>query len=168
MFPTRLIRYTGIAVLGLLAILTGKVGAVLPPDAVEGLKADAQAVLEVKVLEVQSAAAPAERFDVVYRMEVISVLRSSTRVEPGEIIQVRSYGVSQALLENGFVGPKVPALLEPGWIGTAYLDPDPQASGAEAEAERQFVIAAHGDSFEDLPPGPPSLEYSVMPPEGER
>ena len=168
MFPTRLIRYTGIAVLGLLAILTGKVGAVLPPDAVEGLKADAQAVLEVKVLEVQSAAAPApaERFDVVYRMEVISVLRSSTRVEPGEIIQVRSYGVSQALLDRGFVGPKIPALLEPGWIGTAYLDSDPQASGADVE--RQFVIAAHGDSFVELPPGPPALKYSVMPPEGEQ
>jgi hypothetical protein len=166
MTPTGLIRYAGIAVLGLVAILAAKVGAVLPPDAVEGLKADAQAVLEVKVLEVQTAADPAERFDVVYRMEVISVLRSTTRVKPGETIQVRSYGVSQALLDRGFVGPKIPALLEPGWIGTAYLDPDPQASGADAE--RQFVIAAHGDSFLEMPPGPPSLKYIVMPPEGEQ
>jgi hypothetical protein len=60
----------------------------------------------------------------------------------------------------------IPALLEPGWIGTAYLDPDPQAS--DADAARQFVIAAHGDSFVEMPPGPPSLEYSVMPPEGEQ
>jgi hypothetical protein len=166
MNTTRLIRYTAIVVVGLVAIMAGKVGAVLPPDAVEGLKADAQAVLEVKVLEVQSAADPAERFDVVYRMEIISVLRSTVQVEPGETIRVRSYGVSQALLESGFVGPKVPALLEPGWIGTAYLDPDPQASGPDAG--RQFVIAAQGDSFVDLPPGPPSLRYSVPPPEGER
>ncbi|RKT37949.1 hypothetical protein [Thiocapsa rosea] len=166
MTPTRLVRYTGITVLGLLAILAGKAGAVLPPDAVEGLKADAQAVLEVKVLEVQTAADPAERFDVVYRMEVISVLRATTRVEPGETIRVRSYGVSQALLDRGFVGPKIPALLEPGWIGTAYLDPDPQASGSDAV--RQFTIAAHGDSFVEMPPDPPSLEYTVMPPEGEQ
>jgi hypothetical protein len=142
MTQTRVVRYTGIVVLGLFAILAAKVGAVLPPDAVEGLKADARAVLEVKVLEVQTAADPAERFDVVYRMEVISVLRATTRVEPGETIRVRFYGVSQALLDRGFVGPKIPALLEPGWIGTAYLDPDPQASGPE----RQFVIAADGPS----------------------
>ena len=163
---TKLIRSTGIAAVGLLAILAGKVGAVLPPDAIEGLKTDAQAVLEVKVLEVQTAADPAERFDIVYRMEVVSVLRSTMRVEPGETIRVRSYGVSQALLDRGFVGPKIPALLEPGWIGTAYLDPDPQASGPDAG--RQFTIAAHGDSFVELPPGPPALKYSVMPPEGEQ
>ncbi len=162
----RSIRYTTIAVLALLAILLGKAGAVLPPDAVEGLKANAQAVLEVKVLEAQLPEVPTERFDIHYRMEIISVLRATTSVQPGEIIRVRSYGVSQALLEQGFVGPKVPALLEPGWIGTAYLDPDPQASGPDAV--RQFVIAAHGDSFVALPPGPPSLKYRVMPTEGER
>ncbi|CRI66854.1 conserved exported hypothetical protein [Thiocapsa sp. KS1] len=166
MSATTQTRYTGVAGFALLAILSGKADAVLPPDAVEGLKADAQAVLEVKVLEVQTAADPAERFDVVYRMEVISVLRSTTRVEPGETIRVRSYGVSQSLLDRGFVGPKIPALLEPGWIGTAYLDPDPQASGNDTG--RQFVIAAHGDSFVEMPPGPPSLEYSVMPSEGEQ
>ena len=163
---TRLMRSTAIAFFGLLAILAGKVGAVLPPDAVEGLKADAQVVIEVKVLEVQTAADTSERFDVVYRMEVISVLRASVPVQPGETIRVRSYGVSQALLDSGFVGPKIPALLEPGWIGTAYLDPDPQAAGPDTE--RQFVIAAHGDSFVEMPPGPPSLEYTVMPSEGER
>jgi hypothetical protein len=46
---TCFIRSTGIAVFGLIAILAGTVGAVLPPDAVEGLKTDAQAVLEVSV-----------------------------------------------------------------------------------------------------------------------
>lgn len=157
-------RYTIIAALGLLAVLAGQAGAVLPPDAVEALQAKAQAVLEVKVLEVQVPPDPAERFDVLYRMEVISVLRASTRVQAGETIQVRSYGISQALQDQGFVGPKIPARLEPGWIGTAYLDPDPRASGPNAA--RQFVIAAHGDSFVTLPPGPPSLKYRVMPAEG--
>lgn len=166
MSSTRLIRSTAVAVVGLLAILAGKVGAVLPPDAVDELKAQAQAVLEVKVLEVQTASDPAERFDVVYRMEVISVLRATMRVEPGEIIRVRSYGVSQELLDRGFVGPKTPALLEPGWLGTAYLDLDTQASGPDGA--RHFVIAVHGDSFVILPPGPPSVTYTVMPPEADR
>jgi hypothetical protein len=164
MSATTQTRYTGVAGFALLAILSGTVGAVLPPDAVEGLKADAQAVIEAKVLEVQTAADTSERFDVVYRMEILSVLRSTMRVEPGETIRVRSYGVSQTLLDRGFVGPKIPAFLEPGWVGTAYLDPDPQASGPNTE--RQFVIAAHGDSFVEMPPGPPSLEYTVMPSEG--
>ncbi|NCA73065.1 MAG: hypothetical protein EOM91_24035, partial [Sphingobacteriia bacterium] len=103
MTMTKLIRSTGIAAVGLLAILAGKVGAVLPPDAVEGLKTDAQSVLEVKVLQVETPPSPAERFDVLYRMEILSVLRSTVRVKPGETIQVRSYGVSQALLDSGFV-----------------------------------------------------------------
>lgn len=162
----RSIRYTTIAILALLAILVGKASAVLPPDAVEGLEANAQAVFEVKVLEVQVPPDPTERFDIHYRMEIISVLRATAPLQPGEIIQVRSYGVSQALLDQGFVGPKSPALLEPGWVGTAYLDPEPRASGPESA--RQFVIAAHGDSFVALPPGPPSLRYRVMPAEGER
>lgn len=163
---TRSIRNQAIIALGLLAILVGKAGAVLPPDAAEGLKANAQAVLEVKVLEVSVQPETTGPFDVRYRMEIISVLHSRTRVQPGEIIEVRSYGVSQTSLDQGFVGPKVPALLEPGWIGTAYLDPDPKAS--DPDTGRQFVIAAHGDSFVELPPGPPSLEYSVMPSEGEQ
>jgi hypothetical protein len=34
--------------------------------------------------------------------------------------------------------------------------------------DAQLVIAAHGDSFAELPPGSPSLKYTVMPPEGEQ
>jgi hypothetical protein len=46
----------------------------------------------------------------------------------------------------------------PGWIGVAYLKPDPKASGREAR--RQF-IAAGGDSFKENPPGPPSATYTT-------
>ena len=88
-------------------------------------------------------------------MEVLSTLRSAARVQPGDTIVVRAYARTKEALDRGFVGPKVPALLAPGWIGTAYLNPDPEASGPEAA--RQFVIAAHGDSFELLPPTPHPL-----------
>jgi hypothetical protein len=154
-------RFARVAMLALFAALAGQAAAVLPPDAVDKLKANAKVVLEVKVLDVVAPAVPVDRFDVFYRMEILSVLRSSAQVHPGDTIRVRSYGVSQALLDQGFVGPKVPALLNRGWIGTAYLDPDPQASGSNARS--QFVIAADGDSLVELPPGPPSLQYTVMP-----
>ena len=51
--------------------------------------------------------------------------------------------------------PKVPACLAPGWIGVAYVNPDPKASGSEAR--RQFAIAVDGDgdSFVEERPGPP-------------
>jgi len=57
-----------------------------------------------------------ERFDVLYRMEIISVLRSTSRVQPGETVTVRSYGLGKEARERG-------------WIGTAYLNRDPKASG---------------------------------------
>jgi hypothetical protein len=136
--------------------------AVPPPDAVEGLKANAAEVLEVKVLEAQQG--QGERFEVRYRMEVLSVLRSASRVHEGETIRVRSYGLSSEALARGFVGPKVPALLAPGWIGTAYLKRDREASGPDAN--RQFAIAAQGDSFIEPPPAPPSLRWTPGAPAG--
>jgi hypothetical protein len=41
-----------------------------------------------------------------------------------------------------------------GWIGIAYLDPDPQSS----DAGPKFMIAAHGDSFAELPERIPLAE----------
>ena len=137
------IRYTTIATLGVLVILWGEAGAVPPPNAAE--------VLEVQVLEAQVPQDQGERFDVLYRMEVLSVLRSASRVQPGETVAVRSYGLSKEALERG-------------WIGTAYLNRDPKASGPGAT--RQFVIAADGDSLVELPPGPPSVTFTRMPPKG--
>ena len=137
------IRYTTIAALGVLVILWGEAGAAPPPNAAE--------VLEVQVLEAQVPQDQGERFDVLYRMEVLSVLRSASRVQPGETVAVRSYGLSKEALERG-------------WIGTAYLNRDPKASGPGAT--RQFVIAADGDSLVELPPGPPSVTFTRMPPKG--
>jgi hypothetical protein len=82
--------------------------------------------------------------EVLYRMEVLSVLRSSpSRVQPGDTVVVRSYASSNEALA-------------PGWIGVAYLSRDPKAGGPEAR--RQF-IAADGDSLVANPPGPPALMY---------
>lgn len=137
------IRYATIAALGVLVILWGQTGAAPPPDAAE--------VLEVKVLEAQVHQGQGERFDVLYRMEVLSVLRSASQVQPGETVTVRSYGPSKGALERG-------------WIGTAYVKRDPKASGPVDG--RQFVIAADGDSLVELPPGPPSATFTREAPKG--
>ncbi|MGB5834153.1 MAG: hypothetical protein WBG92_19505 [Thiohalocapsa sp.] len=131
------IRYATIAALGLLAILWGPSGAAPPPDAAE--------VLEVKVLETQVQQGEGELFDVFYRMEVLSVIRSTSRVQPGETVTVRSYGQSKQTLEQG-------------WIGTAYINPDAKAAGSGGG--HQFVIAAPDESLVELPPGPPSATFT--------
>jgi hypothetical protein len=135
MCGTYSIRYASIAALGLLTILWGQAGAA--PDAAE--------VLEVKVLEAQVQQREGELFDVSYRMEVLSVIHAASRVQPGETIAVRAYGQS-----------KQP--LEPGWMGTAYLNPDRKAAGPGDG--RQFVLAAPGESLVKLPPAPPSLTFT--------
>jgi hypothetical protein len=149
MFQVHSIRFAAVAALGLLLVLWG--GA----QAGEELKEDAAAKLEVRVLDAQVPPVQGERADVIYTMEVISVLRSKSRVKPGDTIVVRSYAVSQEALDRGLTGPK---LLEPGWLGVAYLNPDPDAG--RSEAPRQFAIAANGDSFEDIPPGPPAVRWT--------
>lgn len=137
------IRYATIATLGVLAILWGQAGAAPPPDAAE--------VLEVKVLEAQVHQGQGERFDVLYSMEVLSVLRSASRVQPGETVTVRSSGQSEAAQERG-------------WTGTAYLNRDPKAAGPGDG--RQFVIAAQGESLVKLPPGPPAATFTREAPKG--
>jgi hypothetical protein len=141
MCVTRSIRYATIAALGVLATLWGQAGAAPPPDAAE--------VLEVKVLEADVSQGPADAVDILYRMKVLSILRSTSRVKPGEIVMVRSPGPSDEPLESG-------------WIGTASLNPDPKASGAG----RRFVTAADSDSLVELPPGPPSVTWTREAPTG--
>jgi len=138
MFQVHSIRIATVAALGVFLALWG--------DARAGadLKAGAAEALEVQVLEAQAPPGQRDHDEVLYRMEVISVLRSASHVTPGDTIRVRSSASSKEALA-------------PGWIGVAHLNPDPKAGGPEAH--RQF-IAPHGDSFEDLPPGPPSLRYT--------
>lgn len=152
MFQLHSMRIVTLAGLGMLLVLLGDAWAG------EDLKADAAAKLEVRMLEVMDtgvAPGPGERSDMLYRMEVISVLRSSVRVRPGDSILVRSYALSQDALDAGGVAPKVPA---PGWLGVAYLNPDRKAGGSDAG--RQFAVAAAGESFEDIPPGPPAIRWT--------
>jgi hypothetical protein len=142
MFQVHSIRIATIAALGVLLVLWGDARAAQEP------KAGAAEAFEVQVLEAQVPAGQGERYEVLYRMEVLSVLRATSRVKPGDTITVRSYALSKEALA-------------PGWIGVAYLNPDPKAGGPEAR--RQF-IAEHGDSFADVPPGPPSLRFTPYTP----
>lgn len=151
MSGTCAIRYATIAALAVLAILWGQAGAAPPPEAVEGHEKDAAEVIEVKVLEAQVHQGQGERVDVLYRMEVLSVVRSASRVQPGETVTVRSYGQSKEALERG-------------WTGTAYLNRDPKASSPGAG--HQFVTAAQGESLVELPPGPPSATFTREAPKG--
>lgn len=148
MFQLRSIRLGPLAALGLLLALGGNA------RAEQGLQADAPTALEIRVLEAprMPAAPQGERYDVLYRMEVISVLRSSTRVKPGDTILVRAYAAPQGATDTEARGP---AMLTPGWIGVAYLAPDTKTGGPG-----QFVAAAGGDSFENLAPAPPSLRWT--------
>ena len=138
MFQVHSIRIATLAALGVLLVLWGEA------QAVHELKAGATEALEVKVLEAQVHQGQGERQEVLYHMEVLSVLRSTSRVNPGDTITVRSYASNNETLA-------------PGWIGVANLNPDPKAGGLDA---RQQFIAPHGDSFEDVQPGPPSLRFT--------
>jgi len=142
MFQVHSIRIATVAALGVLLVLWGDARAVQEP------KAGAAETLEVQVLEAQVPPGQGERYEVLYHMKVLSVLRSSpARVKPGDTIVVRSYALSNEALA-------------PGWIGVAYLNPDPKASGPEAR--RQF-IAADSDRLVENPPGPPALRYRYTP-----
>jgi hypothetical protein len=138
---TRSVRYAVFFALGLLAILCGQAGAAPPPDAAE--------VLEVKVLEAEVHQGQGESSDVIYRMEVLSVLRSASKVQPGETVTVRTPGNSKGTLEQG-------------WIGTAHVNPDPKTSGTA----RQFVTAADSGSLVDRIPGPPAATFTREDPKG--
>ena len=149
MFQVQSMRIATLAALGVLLVLWG--GARAEQERQE----DAAVTLEVKVLEVQVTPGQGERDAVLYRLEVISVLRSTAQVTPGDTLVVRADALSQEALDRGLVGPRI---LAPGWLGVASLNPDPKASGPEAH--RQFTMAANGDSFEDLPPGPPAVKWT--------
>jgi hypothetical protein len=139
MFRVHSIPIAIVAAIGVFLVLWGDV------RAERELKTGTAETLEVQVLEAQVPPDQGERSGVLYRMKVLSVLDSSpSRVKPGDTIAVR-------------VDTSSEAALAPGWIGVAYLNPDPKASGPEAH--RQF-IAAGGDSFKKNPPTPPSVRYT--------
>lgn len=146
MFQVYSIRIATVAALGVLLVLGGNARAVQEP------KAGAAETLEVKVLEAQVPPGQGESYEVLYRMEVLSVLRSSpSRVEPGDTVIVRAYASSKEALA-------------PGWIGVAYVNPDRKSGGPGARGQ---FIAADGDSLVENTPGPPSFRYWKTPKAGE-
>lgn len=128
------IRYAIIAAAVAMVALFGQAGAAPPADAAE--------VLEVKVLEAvaEGQDGPA---DVLYHMEVLSIMSSPSGVEPGDVVTVR-------MADSG------DGVHEPGWIGTAYVIPDPTASGTG----RQFVVEPNSDGLVKAPPAPPSATWT--------
>jgi hypothetical protein len=146
MFQVHSIRIATVAALGVLLVLGGNARAVQEP------KSGAAETLEVKVLEAQVPPGQGEPYEVLYRMEVLSVLRSSpSRVEPGDTVIVRAYASSKEALA-------------PGWIGVAYVNPDRKSGGPGARGQ---FIAADGDSLVENTPGPPSFRYWKTPKAGE-
>jgi hypothetical protein len=115
MFQGHSMRIASVVALGVLLHLWGGV------LAGQDLKAGAAEALEVRVLQVEMPPEQVQgaRYDVFYRMEVISVVRSTSGVKPGDTIGVRSYALSKDALERGPAGPRAPALLAQGWIGVA-------------------------------------------------
>ncbi|UHD14738.1 hypothetical protein [Thiocapsa bogorovii] len=128
------IRYAIIAAAVAVVALFGQAGAAPPTDAAE--------VFEVKVLEA-AANGQDSPAGVLYRMEALSIMSSPSGVQPGEVVTVRS-------ADSG------DGVHEPGWIGTAYVIPDPTASGTG----RQFVVDPNSDGLVTLPPGPPSATWT--------
>jgi hypothetical protein len=154
MFHVGLMRIANI--LALAALLVPFKG----PQAGENRHANAAAKLEVRVLEARGQAhvgSGAREAVVIYRMEVISVLRANIRVKPGETIAVRTDALPQETQDNSSAEGKTPGRLAQGWIGIVYLNPTPSAAGSEGP--RPFTFAANGDSVEDLPPAPPSARW---------
>lgn len=136
MSGARSIPYATYAILGVLAILWGQAGVAQQEEASD--------VFEVKVLDAQVSPGQGGLSDVLYQMEILSVIRSASKVEANETITVRAAGQSGRVLE-------------PGWTGTAYLDPAPNS----AATQRQFVVSSRGEGLVKLPPGPPSATSTV-------
>lgn len=100
MFHVYSIRVATGAALGLLMLLGGAAGSG------QEHKTDAAAALEVRVLEAQASPGQGQSYEVLYQMEVISVLRATSRVEPGETIVVRAYALSQEAQDEDSPGPR--------------------------------------------------------------
>jgi hypothetical protein len=79
-------------------------------------------MIEAGVLQKEMSEGDTGRFDVLSETEVQSVnpLRiwaSARRHHPSSF-----HALSAETLAKGFLGPKVPRLLDPGWVGNAYLE----------------------------------------------
>jgi hypothetical protein len=128
------------AAIGLCAALV-TARAELPPGAYEELKKNASEVMTVKILKVQTPEGQKGHFRVVFTAKVLEVMRSKSGVEKGQTVRIASYHVTEKARKEGFVGPRIPALLPVGWEGKVYLN--------KKQDKQAYDIAAYGESFEE-------------------
>jgi hypothetical protein len=139
------LRVTNCIVLGAAVVLGAGLltaRAELPPGSYEKLKNNALEVLTVKILKVETPEGRKDHFLVLLTAEVLGVTRSNSGVKEGQTISIASYYVSEEARKRGFVGPKIPPLLSPGWKGKVYLNKKPD--------KKTYDIAAYGESFEEI------------------
>ena len=113
----------------------------LPPGAYEELKKNASEVMTVKILKVETPEGKKGHFRVFFTAEVLEVTRSKSGVEKGQTLRIASYHVTEKARKEGFVGPRIPALLPVGWEGKVFLNKN--------QDKNVFDIAAYGESFEE-------------------
>jgi hypothetical protein len=121
------------------ALVTGRPE--LPPGAYEELKKNASEVMTVKILKVETPEGKKGHFRVFFTAEVLEVTRSKSGVEKGQTLRIASYHVTEKARKEGFVGPRIPALLPVGWEGKVFLNKN--------QDKKVFDIAAYGESFEE-------------------
>lgn len=122
------------------------------------LQTGAGTALEVRVLDARVQPQSGQPDAVTYHMEVISVLRSRTRVKPGDTIVVHAEASRAPDQDAGVEASGSPRRLTPGWMGVAYLDPI--AQGGAGGGQAQFRLGAGGESFADIKQGPPSATWT--------
>jgi hypothetical protein len=113
----------------------------LPPGAYEELKKNASEVMTVKILKVETPEGKKGHFRVFFTAEVLEVTRSKSGVEKGQTLRIASYHVTEKARKEGFVGPRITALLPVGWEGKVFLNKN--------QDKKVFDIAAYGESFEE-------------------
>ena len=113
----------------------------LPPGTYEKLKENASEVLTVKVLKVETPEGREGHFLVLFTAKVLRITRSKSGVVKGRTITIASYHVTEKARKEGFVGPRIPPLLSPGWKGRVYLN--------KKQDKKAYDIAAYGESFEE-------------------
>ncbi|CAB9511294.1 expressed unknown protein [Seminavis robusta] len=118
----------------------------LPPWAVEEMKAEAQEVLLISVAavdEIVSAGQDQCQTDYDITARVLSVNATQQLLTAQDTVAFASYVRDfQSPDCVGWVGPKLPPVLEPGWCGYVYLN-----KAEEAGNNNRFLLATYGDSF---------------------
>jgi hypothetical protein len=127
-----------------LILLSFPVGGIadMPARVYEKLKAEAREHLKIEVRNVETDDAGGCRVTITYSVVVRSVIRSSSGLQTGDKIEMKSWSMKDNRSCAGG-GPRAPKLLGTGWIGMAYLNP-------LAGSAHIFNSAAYGESFVEI------------------